>query len=285
MNERTHAQNNNPNFDTRRAPGEPYIAPSGETPDWRRLEVAANRFSHLISDGINHAVERQGVIDHSTARCIAHTLGRAFGRESALAVFGRTGEINYEAMRDEYLSLYSDPAAPTPVIEQIDWLGTSIIRTLHPLSHTRSYREPYPLTLDELLVPTHAQVEDFTMTVHVPGDCDSASIAELQTTLEELNLDANDGLQAYLSLPNVNAMSGDIPEGFQNAFIAEFPDIEAALRSVCDLDEREREVRDFASERSLFFEYLGPDWNALSDETRDLVDIVDRGSRTYVFYK
>lgn len=269
----------------RRLVGEPHLAADPVELDWRRLEVASHRFGDRIADGIAHATERHTGIDHETARCIAHAFGRAFGRTSALAKFGRTGEADYEAMRDEYLQLYIDGQAPAWVAEQATWLGTYLIRQKYPQAETISSNEPYPLTLEELLVPTKVQVGDFEMEVHIPGQYDSAAIEDLKQELALLQLDKGIGLQAYLSLPNVNAFSGDIMEGFHNSYIAVFRDEEDALRSVCDLDQRERDIEDYISEKGLYYDYLIPDWEALRQEAGELVDLVEREGRTYVFYK
>ncbi|WP_140393356.1 hypothetical protein [Leucobacter sp. 7(1)] len=285
MNEHFQPQPTEQAMPERRELGEAHLAPSRMTPDWRRVEVASHRFGDHIADGIAKASEYKTLIEHGTARCIAHVLGRALDRSSALAAFGRTGEADYAAMRDEYLALYSNPDAPAWVVEQIDWLGTHLIRTAHPSAQTISYREPYPLTLEELLVPTEVRVGELEMTVQVPGCYDGSTIMELQEVLTDHKLDRDPGLQAYLSLPNVNAMSGDIMEGFHNSLIAVFRHEEAALRSVCDLDEREREIEDFVSERGLYYDYLTPDLEVLREQVQDMVDLVEREDRVYVFYK
>ncbi|MFT2536357.1 hypothetical protein ACMWQD_28680, partial [Escherichia coli] len=62
-------------------------APERASPDWRRLEVASGRFAEPIANRITHALAEESEIDNGTARCIAHVLGRAYGRESALADF------------------------------------------------------------------------------------------------------------------------------------------------------------------------------------------------------
>lgn len=269
----------------RRNPGEPYIAPEPANLDWRRLEVASKRFSSRIGEGINHATEHHTLIDHETARCIAHTFGRAFGRQSALAEFGRTGEAAYEASRDEYLQLYRTAEAPAWLTAQVHWLGTYLIRAQHPESQTIGTNEPYPLVLEELLVPTAVTVGDLQMTLHVAGCNDTADIASLTDELQQLQLDEDPGLQAYLALPNVNALSGDIMGDFHNVLVGVFRDDEEALRTVCDLDEREREIEEFASQRNLYYDYLTPDWEAIREEAEEIVDLADREGRTYVFYK
>lgn len=285
MNPEQHTTQSPEHLTVRRTAGEPYLAPEPEQIDWRRLEVASRRFGDRIADGIARATEHKDNIDRETARCIAHTLGRAFGRESALATYGRTGDASYEAMRDEYLQLYEDPESPAWLIEQIDWLGTHLIRAQHPLSKTINFNEPYPLTLDQLLVPTTMTIENLTMTVHIPGKYGRTAIEEFAKEFALLQIEKDTGLQAYLSLPNVNAFSGDIMAGFLNSYIAVFRDEEDALRAVLDLDEREHDIQEYASARHLFYDYLTPDWEALKEEASELVDLVEREDRTYVFYK
>ena len=91
-----------------RAP-EARVAGDRTIPDFRRLEVTTRRFAQYIVDGIATAQAERHEISTETARCIAHVLGRAYGRESALADFGRNGEGQYLTLRDEYLDLYGDP--------------------------------------------------------------------------------------------------------------------------------------------------------------------------------
>ena len=103
-------------------------APQRETPDWRRLTIARDHFLDTIADGLARAIAVHEEIDEATARCIAHVLGRAYGRDSALAGFGRTGEGSYLSLRDEYLDLYGDEKADPIIKEMIDWLGTYLVR-------------------------------------------------------------------------------------------------------------------------------------------------------------
>ena len=106
------------------------LTPERTSPDWRRLEVASHRFEHRIANGIAAALAEHREVDHDTARYIAHALGRAFGRESALAEFGRTGESTYlDPLRlvgagpVRLLPLWrDDPVSPAPRAVAAPWV-------------------------------------------------------------------------------------------------------------------------------------------------------------------
>jgi hypothetical protein len=255
-------------------------------PDWRRLEVASRRFGDRIAGGIARSLEDRTEVDQGTARCIAHVLGRSLGRQSALADYARTGEGDYDTLRDEYLRLYNDDAAPASVKEQIDWLGTRLIRSEYPDARTTGYRDQYPLKLDQLLVPTMVEVGDWATTVHVPGNYSGEVIAnDLAPTLVELRLDEAPALRAFLALPDVNAMRGDIMEDFHQNYVGTFTSEEEALHALCDVEEREREVQEHAAERRLYFDTITPDYEALRDEAEEAFDLVEAEGRVYVFSK
>lgn len=145
-------------------------APERFTPDWRRFDVATNRFGDRLADGIAAALDQQQGVDEDTARCMAHVLGRSLGRQNALADYGRTGTGYYEELREEYLSLYEHPEASPVAKELIDWFGTHLIHENFPNAQTTSASELYPVTLDRLLVPTEVEVGDLRALVHVPGN-------------------------------------------------------------------------------------------------------------------
>lgn len=272
------------------SPGSPERLPrpaseSGET-DWRRLEVAAGRFADHIAEGIAKATELRTDIEEGTARCIAHVLGRGIGRTSALAEFGRTTTCDYDSMRDEYLSLYANPVAPAWLREQIDWLGTHLIRRIYPHSQTTEYQEQRPLTLDRLLVPTIVEIGGSSATVHVPG-CYSGEVIsdDLVPTLAEMRVDEDSALRAFLSLPDVNAMSGSIMEDFDEHYVGTYRSVDDAVHELADVDERERDVTEYANDRHLFFDAIQPDYEALSDVAKESYDLVEEGGRVYVFHK
>lgn len=96
--------------------------------DLERLHQAAARFGDRIDAEISLAHQEQREITHETARLISHVLGRAYGRHSTLANFGRTGDGGYHDLRDEYLDLYIHPDVPEQTQHWIDWLGTHLIQ-------------------------------------------------------------------------------------------------------------------------------------------------------------
>lgn len=265
--------------------GEPGPVQESGTPDWRRFEVAARRFGELIASGIATAMEQKVDVDQGTARCIAHVLGRSIGRESALANFGRTGEGEYEPLREEYLALHHDPGVAASTQELIDWLGTHLIRQKHPDAKSVMNAETHPPRLDNILVPTGIEVGDWYITVQVPGIYGSRDIAELIETLTELSADKDAALRAFLGLPDVNAMSGDIMEDFHQQYVGTFMSVEDALHELAEIDERERDLVDYAAERQIIIEQMTPDYEALREQVADGFDFVEEEGRVYVFYK
>ncbi|MCS3427098.1 BMP family protein [Leucobacter aridicollis] len=260
-------------------------APTREVPDWRRLEVTMQRFGDRIAEGIAKANELKTDIEVDTARCIAHTLGRALGRESALAEFGRTGEGIYERIRDEYLGLYRDSNAAAWVVDLVDQLGSYLIRHYHPDAGSTDRRDKLPRQIDRILVPTVVRVGEATSVVHIPGDYDSAAIATLEDTLGELEFEDDSALQAFLTLPDVNAMSGDIAQDFHDNFVGSFAGEEDALESLCDINQREQDVREFAEERGLYVDQVSVSYDHLRDETNDTFDLVEHRGATHAFWK
>jgi hypothetical protein len=119
----------------------------------------------------------------------------------------------------------------------------------------------------------------------VTGNYDSQAIRELETELCNLQVFKDPALQAYLSLPTVNAMSGDIMEGFHNDFVATYVDLEAAITAMCELDEKESEIAEFASDRHFSFDALAPDYVEYKRRAEEVADFVERGGRVHVFYK
>lgn len=104
------------------------LQPDTKQIDVERLQQAAARFGDRINAGIAAAEIEQREISRETARLIGHVLGRAYGRHSALANFGRTGEGGYDELRDEYLDLYIHPGISEQAQHWIDWLGTHLIQ-------------------------------------------------------------------------------------------------------------------------------------------------------------
>jgi len=264
---------------------EPRPAAEPEGIDWRRLEVALGRFNDFIASGIAQARSEHREIDSQTARCIAHVLGRAYGRDSALATFGRTEEGGYPELRDEYLDLYNHANVDLVTKELIDWLGTHFVERENAGSGRRFMNEHLPPKLERILVRTGVDVGDWHLTVHVPAIYNQAAIDELTQTLAELQVDQDPALRAFLGLPDVNAMSGDIMQDFHDNYIGTFSDIEDAVTVMAEVDEIERDIRDYAEQRHLFIDGIMPDYEALREVAENGYEFVESEGRVYVFYK
>lgn len=256
-----------------------------EVPNWRRFDVASEINADTIIAGIDHALESKKQIDEDTALRIAGVLGRAIGPDSHLSTYARTNTGNYEEIREEYLSLYHHPEAPPRATDLINWLGYYAVRQRFRFAESIQDPEPYPPKLENILVPTEVEIRDQPGTVHVPGIYGNEDIEDLKRTLRTLRYDQDAALQAFLSLPNVNAMSGDIMGDFHDSYIGSWHNHEDAISEICDLDDKEREVLEFASERGFYFDYLTPDYDFLEDEAREAYDIVRLDDETYVFAK
>lgn len=264
---------------------EPRPAREGDGPDFRRLDVARRRFHQYLDDGIVQALTRQTEVDHGTARCIAHVLGRAYGRESLLATFGRTGEGSYLDLREEYLDLYTDDHVTAETKQLIDWFGTYLIHK-EKLGCGRPFmNEHLPPKLEQVLVRTGITVGGQYFTVHVPGSYGDEAIAELRETLAELQLPEDEALQAFLSLPDVNAMSGDIMESFHEAFAGSFHTEEDALRALSPLVEWEGSLADWQIDNAVDPESLEWDYAPLLERLAEIYDLVQWKGAIHAFTK
>lgn len=100
-----------------------------------------------------------------------------------------------------------------------------------------------------------------------------------------LCLDQDIALQAFLKLPNVDAMSGDIMDDFRTRHAGTWQRSEDVYSELCLLDDREEEIRDYAAERRLYFDYLTPDYEALQEELEETFALTEIEGMTYVFFK
>lgn len=260
-------------------------APERHTPDWRRLEVARGRFARMISDGIAEATTKQTEVDDGTARCIAHVLGRAYGRESALANFGRTGEGQYLTLRDEYLVLYSDENADAITKELIDWLGTYLVSLEHTGTGRKFMNEHLPPKLDLLLVRTRVRVGGEHFVVNVPASWDSGELDGLIELLTELQLPEDQALQAFLSLPDVSVGSDDLMESFHEAFAGTYSSEEDALRALSPLEDWKTSLADWCIDQGLEYDALEWNYEPLMTRLHDIYDVVEQEEVLHVFVK
>lgn len=264
---------------------QPRPAREGDGPDFRRLDVARRRFTQYIDEGVERALATQTEIDKPTACCIAHVLGRALGRESLLADYGRTGEGAYLDLREEYLDLYGDPAVTEDTKQLIDWFGTFLIQREKLGSGRQFMNEHLPPKLEQILVATGITVGGQFFTVHVPGSYGDEAIHELRETLTELQLPEDEALQAFLALPDVNAMSGDIMESFHESFAGSFHTEEDALRALSPLIEWEGSLADWQIDNAVDPESLEWNYAPLLERLAEVYDLVHWKGALHAFIK
>lgn len=260
-------------------------APEPETSDRRRLEVAARRFTQYIEDGIAKARLEKGEVDDTTARCIAHVLGRAYGRESALAGFGRNGGGQYLTLRDEYLNLYSDPETPPEIKEWIDWFGTYLVQRESTGSGRRFMNEHQAPKLEQLLVRTSIRIGDERFLVNVPANWHSGDEDGLVELLTDLRLPEDPALQAYLALPDVSVGTDDIMESFHENYVNSYSFIEDAVRDLAEVDSLELAIYEATESRSLPDSAVEIDYALIEEHVRESYDLVEWKGRVCVFNK
>lgn len=126
---------------------------------------------------------------------------------------------------------------------------------------------------------------DWYLRVNVPGIYCAKNIQELTETLAGLAADKDAALRDYLSLPDTNAMSGDIMQDFHDCYLGVFTTVEEAVRELAEIDERERDVFTYAEDRQLVIEQMNPDYQTLREDVADAFDLVEEEGRVYVFHK
>lgn len=250
-----------------------------------RMAQTAKKYQAWIGEGISAAQETGSEIDVLTARLIAHALGRAFGRTSALAGFARTGDGDYEALRDEYLALYTDETAPEMVREWINWFGTHLVYRDRIGSGRQFANEHLPPTLDRILLEASLQVGDESLTVHVPATCDRDAIVALAARLGELGVGDDEAMQAFLTLPDVNAAAENLTDSFTSNYIDTYESLEEATHHLMEIDEWERDITDYARERGFHIDGISPDYETLIERVRDAYDLVEWKTKVHGFYK
>lgn len=259
--------------------------PEQVTPDWRRLEVARTRFIDRVADGIAQALAEHTEISNDTARMIAHVLGRAYGRDSHLAEFGRTGEGAYLSMRDEYLHLYNSEHTDAITKEWVDWLGTYLIQRENTGSGRQYMNEHVPPKLNQLLVATELYVRGVPYRVHLPASLDSEGVDALSEELINLSINQDEALQAFLTLPDVDANTPMLMESFHETFAGSYPNEEAMLRALSPLEDWENSLADWCIDHGIEFDVLEWNYEPLLDRLRDIYDIVDWKEQLHAFAK
>lgn len=250
------------------------------------MERTARRFQSRIIEGITTAQTERREIDLMTARMIAHALGRALGRASALAEFGRTGEGTYEALREEYLGLYTEETTPPMIKEWIDWLGTYLVQQQQQDGSGRRFMNESDVPdLDRLLVATRLTMGDSTLTVYIPASRTSLEVKSLAEHLSALPVAASPAFRIFLSLPDVDASSANIEESFHDAYVGEFVSVEDALYGLVELEEWETDLHNFAADRGILPEAVSIDHDVIEAQTREIYDLIERERVIYAFNK
>lgn len=204
-----------------------------EVPNWRRFDVASEINADIIIAGIDHALESKRQIDEDTALRIAGVLGRAVGPDSHLEIAtpGLTPATTRKSAKNTSLFTTTRKHHPEPP-DLINWLGYYAVRQKFRFAESIQDPEPYPPKLENILVPTEVEIRDQPGTVHVPGIYGNEDIEDLKRTLRTLRYDEDAALQAFLSLPNVNAMSGDIMGDFHDSYIGSWHNHERNQRDL-----------------------------------------------------
>ncbi len=248
------------------------------------MERTLNRFQSRIIEGISAAHAEGREIDAGTARLIAHVLGRALGRESALAEFGRTNEGSYESLRDEYLILYNEVGTPPMVKEWIDWLGTHLVQAQADGSGRRYQNERLAPSLERVLVKTPIEIADELLSVHLPANLDAAAIRRVALDLGRLNLAEGRAFVAFLTLPDVDASSPRLLSTFIDTYYASFASVAEAIEVLCELEGWRSAVEELSDR----FPGVPPgavslDLRAVERHLRDAWDVVELDGRAFVF--
>lgn len=252
--------------------------------DPARLNRSADQWTSRIVEGISRAYDAKTEVSPETARLIAHVLGRALGRDSQLAEFARTGEGSYDGLRDEYLTLYTDPTTPPMVKEWIDWLGTHLVQSSTEGSGRRFMNEHLAPRLPQLLLRDQLTIGDEQVVVHFPADLSGPDIQDLADRLKLLEVLSDDGLRAFLTLKDVDANADNLMEAFAENYVGFFDTIDDALRGLTSLSEWQSDLEAFGRERG-----IGPalsiDLDVIENLTREIYDLVELGGRIHAFHK
>jgi hypothetical protein len=247
-------------------------------------ERAVSRFQRRVIEGITGAHTEQREIDPGTARLIAHVLGRAVGRDSHLADYGRIGTGDYEQLRSEYLDLYEDPHTPPMIREWIDWFGTFL--TANHLNATPPERSPDARAAPE---PAFARGEvsigDRVLTVHVPASITGPALQALVARLEALPELEDDAFIAFLSIRDVDASDPDIATIFHDSHVGSYENVVEALRVLTPLDDWEAELADWARGQGLAADAVTLNIASIEATARTAYDLIRRNDRIHAFTK
>jgi hypothetical protein len=236
-----------------------------------------------IEAGIAAALEQEREVHLDTARAIAEALSQAVGDDSVLARFAGTGQGNYLALREEYLSIYGELATPAEVRRWINWFGTFLVRRENTGSGRRFMNEHIDPVLERVLVRTVLESQAGPVTVHLPATLDAREIIALTARLETLDEFFGTSFKAFLTLPDVNAADVNLMESYHETYVGSFRTIEEALRALTPLADWETELATWAMDHGLDSETVRINLDAIEETMRGMHDLVQRNGLLHAF--
>ena len=282
--------------DVPKIPGEPHepvepnqeLATTGEIAPARRVNQPSRRldaWARMIDGAIEVARQSGTEIDLGTARSIAYILGDAVGQASHLANYGRSAEGTYEQLRDEYLLLYNDPTTPPEVKEWINWLGTYLVQREGTGSGRQYMNTQLAPDLERLLIKTELYIRGVPHLVHLPASLDSGGIEALSEDLALLSIEQDEALQAFLTLPDVDASTPMLMEAFHETYVGSYSFLVDAVHELAELDGLEEAIDEAVHGRPLPDGAVSIDYPLIEEHLRDAYDVVEWKGRVYVFAK
>lgn len=167
----------------------------------------------------------------------------------------------------------------------IDWLGAYLLFKDGTGTARKSAEDQRTPTLPQLLVRTRLTIDDQVVTAHVPADKNYAEIAELGDHLAELHIVEDEALRAFIGLPDVDAMTGNVMEAFHEAFCGTYADEEDALRTLSPLADWEGELASWRLDRGIEDEALEFNLAPLIERLRTVYDLVTTPGGVHAFIK
>lgn len=138
---------------------------------------------------------------------------------------------------------------------------------------------------EQILVADAVVVHGADFCVHVPGSTGQATLSDLGETLGDLNLDRDEALQAFLSLPDVNALSENLLESFEATFAGSFHSLDDALRALSPLEDWENDLADWQVNNGVDEDALEWNYQPLYRRLRDVYDLVEWKVALHAFNK
>ncbi|MDJ1372662.1 hypothetical protein [Gulosibacter molinativorax] len=271
----------------------PFIAqPSETSPDEAadattpNGQIAPMWLSQRIDHATTEALTRHREISHEEARDIAGALAIGLPEDSRVAEFAVSGIGVNESLRDEYLSLYHDPATNHDVRRWINWLGSWLVSEDNTAVGYPSERElGRPPDLHDLLWTTTLNVDQTIVQANVRADLPTEQIHQLENSLTPLLMEHGDAFAAYLSLADVDAGSPDCHAGFDSVYEGSFTTKEEAMHALTELTDWESELRRLV-QRSGVDGLVTMNYDVLWDYLELFAcDAVALGGRLHIFAK